>query len=95
MIEELNIVKKRKFDEESLIKQLKDVSDKLIIEAGEASDLAQMKSLVVEASSFKKTAEEKEKILVDYASFLEKMKEEIKQLKNKIQKHKKQTKTTR
>ena len=44
------------------------------------SDVTQMESLVVKASSFKKTAEEKEKILVDYASFIEKMEEEIKQL---------------
>ena len=80
LIEELNIVKKRKIDEESLIKQLKDHSDKLIIETGETSDVTQMESLVVKANSFKKTAEEKEKILVDYASFIEKMEEEIKQL---------------
>ena len=40
-----------------------------------------MKSLVVKASSFKKTAEEKEKILADYTSSIEKMEEEIKQLK--------------
>ena len=76
----MNIVKK-KIDEESLIKQMKDDSGKLIIEAGEKSDVAQMKSLVVKASSFKKTAGEKEKILVDYASSIEKMEEEIKQLK--------------
>ena len=76
----MNIVKK-KTDEESLIKQMKDDSGKLIIEAGEKSDVAQMKSLVVKASSFKKTAGEKEKILVDYASSIEKMEEEIKQLK--------------
>ena len=42
MIEELNIVKKRNIDEESLIKDLKDHWDNLIIEAGETSD-AQMK----------------------------------------------------
>ena len=76
----MNIVKKRKIDEESLIKQLKDHSDKLILETGETSDVTQMESLVVKANSFKKTAEEKEKILVDYASFIEKMEEEIKQL---------------
>ena len=81
LIEELNIVKKRKIDEESLIKQLKDDSDKLIVEAGEKSDVAQMKLLVVKASSFKKTTEEKENILVDYTSSIEKMEEEIKQLK--------------
>ena len=81
LIEELNIVKKRKIDEESLIKQLKDDLDKLIIEAGETSDVAQMKLSVVEASSFKKTTEEKENILVDYTSSIEKMEEEIKQLK--------------
>ena len=75
----MNIVKKRKIDEESLIKQLKDDSDKLIIEAGETSHVAKMKSLVVKASSFKKAAEEK--ILVDDASSIEKMEEEIKQLK--------------
>ena len=73
--------KKRKIDEESLIKQLKDDSDKLIVEAGETSDVAQMNLLVVKASSFKKTTEEKEKILVDYTSSIEKMEEEIKQLK--------------
>ena len=39
----------------------------------------QMKSFVVKASSFKKTAEVKEKILAYYASSIEKMKEEIKQ----------------
>ena len=43
LIEELNIVKERKIGEESLIKHLKDDSDKLIIEAGETSDVAQMK----------------------------------------------------
>ena len=79
LIEELNIVKKRKIDEESLIKQLKGDSEKLIIEAGETSHVAQMKSLVVKTSSFKKTAEDKEKILVDHASSIEKMEEEIKQ----------------
>ena len=42
LIEELNIVKKRKTDEESLVKQLKDDSTKSIIEAGETSDVAQM-----------------------------------------------------
>ena len=76
-IEELNIVKKRKIDEESLIKKLKDDSHKLIIEAGERSDVAQKSSLVVkvfqEVQSFKKTAEEREKILVDYASSIEKV----------------------
>ena len=74
----MNIVKKRNIDEESLIKQLKDDSDKLIIEVGETSDVAKMKLLVVKANSFKKTAEEKEKILVDYASSIKKMEEEIK-----------------
>ena len=63
LIEELNIVKKRKIDEESFIKQLKDDLDKLIIKTGEMSDVAQMKSLAVKDSSFKKAAEEKEKIL--------------------------------
>ena len=43
LIEELSIVKKRNIDEESLIKDLKDDWDKLIIEAGETSDVAQMK----------------------------------------------------
>ena len=81
LIEELNIVKKRKIDEESLVKQLKDDSTRLIIEAGETSNVAQMQSLVVKGSSFKKTGEKKEKILVDYASSIEKMEEEIKQLK--------------
>ena len=59
----MNIVKKRKIDEESFIKQLKDDLDKLIIKTGEMSDVAQMKSLAVKDSSFKKAAEEKEKIL--------------------------------
>ena len=82
LIQELSIVKKRKIDEGRLIKQLKEYSDKLIIiEAGKTSDVAQMKSLVVKASSFKKTAEEKEKILVDYDFSIEKMEEEIKQSK--------------
>ena len=42
LIEELNIVKKRKIDEESLVKRLKDDSTKFIIEAGEMSNVAQM-----------------------------------------------------
>ena len=81
LIEDLNIVKKKKTDEESLIKQLKGDSDKCVLQAGETSDVVEMRSLVVKASSFKKTVEEKEKKLTDYASSIEKMEEEIKQLK--------------
>ena len=59
LIEELNIVKKKKTDEQSLIKQLESDSDNFVLQAGETSDVADMRSLVMKASSLKKTAEEK------------------------------------
>ena len=81
LIEELNIIKKKKIDEESLIVRLKSDSDKLVLQAGDTSDVAKMKALVVEASSIKTTVQEKEKKLFDYASSIERMEEEIKKLK--------------
>ena len=82
LIEELNIVKKKKkTDEQSLIKRLKSDSEEFVLQAGETSDVAEMRSLVVKASSLKKTAVEKEKWLADYASSIERMEEKIKQLK--------------
>ena len=63
LIEELNIVKKKKTDEQSLIKRLKSDSDKFVLQARETSDVAEMRSLVVKASSLKKTAEEKELVM--------------------------------
>ena len=81
LIEELSIVKKKKADEQSFIKGLKSDSDKFVLQAGETSDVAEMRSLVLKASSLKKTAEKKEKRLPGYASSIERMEEEIKQLK--------------
>ena len=81
LTEELNIVKKRKTDEQSLIKRLKSDSDKFVLQTGETSDVAEMRSLMMKASSLKKAAEEKEKRLADYALSIERMEEEIKQLK--------------
>ena len=81
LIEELNIVKKKKTDEQSLIKQLKNDSDKFVLQAGETSDVAEMIPLVLKANFLKKTAQEKEKRLADYASSIDRMDEEIKQLK--------------
>ena len=80
LIEELNIMKKKKTHEQSFIKRLKSDSDKFVLQAGETSDVAETRSLLVKASSLKKTVEEKEKRLADYASSIERMEEEIKQL---------------
>ena len=84
MIEELNIVKKKKTDEEVLIVQLKRDLDKFVSQAGEYENPAEMKKLVVKANSFKKTAEEKERKLTDYSVSIEEMEQEIKNLKYMI-----------
>ena len=55
-------MKKKKTDEQSLIKRLKSDSDKFVLQARE-TDVAEMRSLVVKASSLKKTAEEKELVM--------------------------------
>ena len=81
LLEELDIVKKKKTDEQRLIKRLKSDSDKFVLQIGETSDVAEIRSLVVKASSLKKTGEENEKRLADYASSIKRVEEEVKQLK--------------
>ena len=81
IMEELCILKKRKADEENVIKQLRDDSDKLVLQAGATADVDEMRSLVAKASSFKKTVNEKERGLPGLISSIEKIEDEMKLLK--------------
>ena len=74
-MEELNIVKKTKVDQENLIKELKADSDRFISLAGATADLSEMQKLVVKANSFMETAK-KEVVIAGYAFSIEKMEED-------------------
>ena len=80
-MEELNVLKKQKTDDEALVKSLQTDSDKLILEAGKTSDTDKMRVWVMEVNSFKKTAKELEEKITKYDTSIKHIQNQIEGLK--------------
>ena len=81
LMEELNVLKKQKTDDEALVKSLQTDSDKLILEAGKTSDTDKMRVWVMEVNSFKKTVMELEEKITKYDTSIKHIQNEIERLK--------------
>ena len=80
--DELLTVKKRKLDEEVLVKKLSHDSDKFVEEAAkDGITVEEMRLLVVKAQSLKESAKGKEKLISELTDTMEKIGKELKSLK--------------
>ena len=80
--DQLLTVKKKKLDEEVIIKKLKADSDKFVQEAAkDGVSVEELRLLVAKAQSFKESAKEKEKVISKMEDTMEKIGNELKFLK--------------
>ena len=76
------IVKKKKTETESVMKKLHEESDSFLLKADKADNVSEIKELVSKASSFKLSAQDKNKNIEGYEKAILEIEEELKSLKS-------------